>query len=113
MSSPPIRPQHVSATIIRRLFNSSQYPEQVKEGTLVPDIIHNDHIKHPKPFQGPYCTRSQIVRYLDSKGRWVVEIHQYLRPVRTLGASGQPDPKRLRIGNDIYIYKKRRKQQSR
>jgi len=35
----------------------------------------------------------------------VALVHQYLRSDGTLGASGQPDPKRIVIGNVVYATK--------
>jgi len=34
----------------------------------------------------------------------MVEIHRYLQPDGTLGASGRPDPKRVNMGDVIYKY---------
>jgi hypothetical protein len=48
-----------------------------------------------------------MIRYYDSHGQWLVEVHQYLRPDNTIGASGKAEPKRLRLGRDIYIAKKK------
>lgn len=69
-------------------------------------VISHNHLKAPKPFQGPFCTHSQIIRYYDNTNWLIVEIHQFLRPDQTLGASGQPDPKRLRSGDCLYAVKK-------
>jgi hypothetical protein len=41
----------------------------------------------------PYCTRSQIVGLVTSRGKQVVLAHRYLRPDGTIGASGLLDPK--------------------
>jgi hypothetical protein len=49
------------------------------------------------------CNHSQIIHYLDSQGNFLVTVHQYLRQGGSLGASGLPDPKRMRIGNEIWI----------
>ncbi len=65
-------------------------------------LIRNKVLRHPEMKGEPPGTRSQLIRYLDQKGSWVVEVHQYLRPDGTLGASGRPDPKRLRLGGIIY-----------
>jgi len=92
---------YVSRSELRRKFNDEGFRQLIGSGTLRSKRLSNRHLKEPAPWQGPFCTHSQHVRYLDSHGRLIVEIHQYLRPDGTLGASGKPDPKRLREGNRI------------
>ena len=53
----------------------------------------------------PFCTHGQMIRYISKSGSWCVEIFQYFRPDNKIGASGLPDPKRLRLRNTIYIVK--------
>jgi len=67
-------------------------------------FISNDHLKHKQRVKvnEPRCTRSQKIRYYEGR-KWVVTVHQYKRKNGTIGASGKPDPKRLRIGNKVYI----------
>lgn len=72
-------------------------------GQLVPKYLRNNHLKEPKIKGEPFCTRSQTIRYLDAAGQWAVVVHQYLRPDNTIGGSERPDPKRLRIGNTVFI----------
>ena len=84
------------------MFNDSQYPRMIAEGLLKSEYLWNGHLQNPEDWQGPWCTHSQTIRYLDNQGQWLVEVHQYLRPDGTLGASGIPDPKRLRIGDTVY-----------
>lgn len=43
----------------------------------------------------PPGTLSQIVAYLDSKGRQVAVVHQYLKRDGSIGGSGRPDPKKV------------------
>lgn len=74
----------------------------ITDGTLLPRVIRSDHLKDPQRVGEPLCTHSQMIRYVDQAGQWVVEIHQYLRHDNTIGASGRPDPKRLRIGGIVY-----------
>jgi len=92
---------YVSRSELRRKFNDGSFRQLIESGALRPKPLSNRHLKQPDPWQGPFCTHSQYVRYLDSHGRLIVEIHQYFRPNGTLGASGKPDPKRLREGNRI------------
>jgi hypothetical protein len=51
----------------------------------------------------PFCTRSQLISYLDDAGQEVARVHQYLQPDGTLGASGRPDPKRLLHDGILYF----------
>lgn len=98
--------QRIPLTTIRHLYNESQFPDMIAQGRLLPNYIRNGHLKEPGKVGEPYCTHSQFIRYLDINGQWVVEVHQYLRPDKTLGGKGKPDPKRLRIGNKVYIAEK-------
>jgi len=103
-TSPKENIERVSVDSIRSIFNRSQYPRQIKNGTLLPEYVRNDHMTHPEKVGEPQCTHSQFIRYCNGKGRWLVEVHQYFRSKdKTLGGSGQPDPKRLRVANKIYI----------
>jgi hypothetical protein len=98
----PDEVKHISEKSIRHMFNQSQYPFMITEGQLVPKFLRNDHLKKPEGKGEPYCTRSQTIRYSDKAGNWVVEVHQYFREDKTIGGSGRPDPKRLRIGNTVF-----------
>jgi hypothetical protein len=85
----------VSPKEIRELFNSGGYAQKVQDGELSTKNLRDGH---PSPASSgePPCTRSQIIAYLDHKGRRRVAIvHQYLRRDGKLGASGKPDPKKL------------------
>ena len=101
----PQQVKRVAPIIIRQKFDNSQYPAMIEKGELVPKYLRDKRLQNPseRRHPEPEGTRSQYVRYSDAKGRWCVEVHQYLRPDGTLGATGQRDPKRLRIGNIIYI----------
>lgn len=95
--------EHVSPDNIRKMFNESQYPMLIVNGRLKPELKRNSHLIEPQKRGEPHCTHAQLIRYLDNNGQWVVEVFQYLRPDKTIGASGKPDPKRMRIGNKIFI----------
>src|SRR5215831_17614223 len=97
--------KRVSPETIRTIFNNSQYPSLIASGHLVPHILSDRILQNPNLRGEPQGTRSQTIRYVDLAGQWVVEIHQYLRPDGSLGASGRPDPKRLRIAGTIFISK--------
>jgi len=87
--------QRVNATIIRHLFNERKYYERALCGELTVRLAR-DNIPDPPPKGQPAGTRSQILYYYES-GEPVAIVHQYLRPDGTLGGSGRPDPKELRI----------------
>lgn len=84
------------------MFNESGISKQITSGLLIPEYLRNDHLKHPEERGLPYCTRAQMIRYLDFSGQQVAEVFQYKRPDGNLGASGLPDPKRLWIGDKEY-----------
>jgi hypothetical protein len=96
-------PKYITFEEIRQLFNESNYPALIRTGQLRPEYIRNQPLKDPLQKNEPAGTRSQIIRYRDRNGQWMVVVHQYLRPNGTLGGSGLPDPKRLRIGNTVFI----------
>jgi hypothetical protein len=57
---------------------------------------------HPAPNQ-MFCTRSQTLECFDKDGNYLALLHQYKKPDGSIGASGKPDPKRLRIADTIYF----------
>ena len=63
----------------------------------------NDHLKKPETVGEPFCTHAQYIRYFDADNNWVADVFQYLRRDGTIGASGRPDPKRLRLGGQITL----------
>ena len=101
---PPLRIEvkYITEDSIREIYNASQYPSLITTGKLTKQYLSNSHLKEPEKRGEPWCTHSQFVRYCDEKGLWVVEVHQYLRPDNSLGASGKPDPKRLRVKNTVF-----------
>lgn len=84
--------QFVSPTELRRMFNEGKYLERAQAREFSERIIADRHPSKPKANE-PFCTRSQMVSYIDRGGREVVRFHRYLRTDGTLGASGKPDPK--------------------
>ena len=65
----------------------------IANGTLAAQYLRDAILHNPAAVGEPPGTRSQVIRYVDSAGLWIVEVHQFLRPNGTLGASGRPDPK--------------------
>jgi hypothetical protein len=75
----------------------------MSSGQLRPMPLRDAHLTQPERRGEPWCTQGQMVRYVDADGQWLVEVFQYARPDGTIGASGMPDPKRLRVGSTIYV----------
>jgi hypothetical protein len=91
---------NVSAETLRKLFNESGYWELAKQGKLLEKVYSQ---APPQKRSGePPGTLSQIVAYLDSQGRQVAIVHQYLRKDGSIGGSGRPDPKKLFYQGNLY-----------
>jgi hypothetical protein len=91
----------VSAPQLRRMFDE-HCAESITAGHLQPILEKSDH---PAPLRSgqPFCTQSQYISYRNPAGETVAGVHQYLRPDGTIGGSGRPDPKRLVVGDRVYI----------
>ena len=89
------------------MFNNSQLPELIERGEITPRQLRDAHLEQPERVGESYCTRGQMLRYVDEGGTLLVEVFQYLRPDGSLGASGRPDPKRMRVGNEIWRVERR------
>lgn len=87
---------------LRDLFNRHQFYAQVQSGVLIAKVKKDRHPSLPLAKE-PFCTRSQLVYYYNQDGDQVAIVHQYLRTDGTLGLSGKPDPKKLRVDDVIYI----------
>jgi hypothetical protein len=44
-----------------------------------------------------------MVAYVNSNDEEIALVHQYVKPDGSFGGSGQPDPKRLRQGDFLYL----------
>ena len=92
----------VPAWQLRKMFNDGRYYERLLAGELLGVVGDNRHPSAPAAAE-PVCTRSQVVHYYDVQSMTkVAVVHQYLRQDGTLGASGRPDPKRIKDGDTIY-----------
>lgn len=92
----------VPASQLRQMFNDGRYYERFLAGELLAVVGDDRHPSAPAANE-PSCTRSQIVHYYDVQQRKkVAVVHQYLRPDGSLGASGRPDPKRIKEGDTLY-----------
>ncbi|MGH2397938.1 MAG: hypothetical protein ACRDFW_13385 [bacterium] len=92
----------VSPRELRRMFNEGRYAARAAQGEFTTHVVVNGHPTSPRA-PVPFCTRSQEIVLRDRTGREVVAWHQYLKPDGTLGASGQPDPKRLLKDGVLYV----------
>jgi len=86
---------------LRQLFNDGNFWERAQKGEFLQIIDKQSHLDPSKTTEPP-CTHSQMVDYVDDNGVEVARVHQYRRPDNSLGGSGRPDPKKLRIGNIIF-----------
>ncbi len=97
----------VPVTRLRNHFNASDLYRQIETGALLPDKRLDDrHLRNPELRRDPepFCTRHQILRYLDPvTGAIILETSHFLHSDGTLGASGRPDPKRMRVGNELWL----------
>jgi hypothetical protein len=99
--NPPIPPKRVTEWKMRWLFQRHHFLAKVSNGELVPSITRDTHPSRTVANE-PFCTRTQEISYLDGNRQEVARVHQYLRTNGTIGASGRPDPKRLKIGTQLY-----------
>lgn len=90
------------------MFNEGNYWQRAAAGEFQQVVLES---RHPSltAANEPFCTYSQMVSYRDEEGKEVARVHQYVRPDGSVGASGKPDPKRLRIGNILYYLGKAKK----
>jgi hypothetical protein len=91
----------VSSSTIQRIFNANDYWGRAKSGEFTQKILKDGHPSPPLADE-PFCTKSQIVEYVDRSGNTVAHVHQYVRTDGTLGASGRPDPKALCHNGVLY-----------
>lgn len=84
------------------MFRRYEYEARAETGQLMMRVLRDGHPSPPRAGL-PFCTRSQIIAYLDAKGDEVGMAHRYLKPDGTLGASGRPDPKRLLVDGVLYV----------
>jgi hypothetical protein len=93
---------------LRRLFDYSNYWERATKGEFDKVVIgrHTPDSKNEPP-----GTESQMISIRDKKGFEVARVHAYVRPDKTLGASGKPDPKAVydEVGHTIYLQERKQK----
>lgn len=101
MSTNPLPVIRITSEEMRRKFNDLQFPERVAHGEIH-EVITRDAHPSPQKADEPDCTRSQEISYRDQDGNELARAHRYLRPDGEIGASGLPDPKRLRQGDTLF-----------
>lgn len=85
------------------MFNDGAYLERLSRGELTMVVIADRQPRVLNAGQGPPGTRSQIVQLRRRDGSVVVQLHRYLRPDGSLGASGRMDPKRIYLTDRIVV----------
>lgn len=86
------------------MFNEEQFEERVKKGEIKVVLIHSGI---PSPEVGlPSGSRTEMISYRDINGLELARAHQYVLPDGTIGASGQPDPKRILKDGKLYRIEK-------
>jgi hypothetical protein len=91
----------VSKDELRQLFNDQRYWERAEAGEFRQQILRDGHPSPPLANE-PFCTRSQIVAYINRYGNQVAMVHQYRRPDGTIGLHGRPDPKTVLFNLELY-----------
>ena len=103
--------RYVEAEAMRQAFNQAQLYHRLLAGELEASARDESHLSRARAakLKSPFCTRRQMVAYKE-QGQLIAVVNQYLRPDGTLGASGLPDPKWLRVGDNIWKYRPRSRQ---
>jgi len=101
--------RYVKAETLCEKYNNGNYAKMIDKGLMQFEMLNDNHLNSPEPFKGPYCTRSQTIRYKHTDGTLAVELHRYLRPDGTFGASGRPEPKRLSVGDELWAVPARKR----
>jgi hypothetical protein len=86
---------------MRKIFNDGNYWQRATSGDLRAIVLEDAHPSRTLANE-PFCTHSQMVSYRDADNNEVARVHQYLRPDKTIGASGRPDPKRILENGILY-----------
>ncbi len=89
-------------THLRELFNNSPYPRMIEDGTLIGQITDDVPMTNPRKINAPPGARWQYIRYQTRAGERLVDVHRFLLPDGTLGASGRPDPKRMVVFGIVF-----------
>ena len=84
------------------MFSEGDYIARAARGELQEVVMKSGHPSPPRANE-PFCTRSQIIAYLDRGGKKLAIAHRYVRPDGTIGLSGLPDPKTILQGDTLFL----------
>ena len=108
MTDEPVRIIRLDPSGLRKLFNDDlKVLEGVREGRIREKPVESKHPSEPKARE-PFCTQSQMISYIGPDGHEVARAHRYLRTDGTIGASGLPDPKRVKKDGVLYAEKSKK-----
>jgi hypothetical protein len=101
---PPPR-QKVTQRALQDLFNEAGIEVMRARDELSEEVLASRTVgkKDRVKLRLPPGSESQFVVYIDSRGRHIAKVHRYRKPDGSLGASGKPDPKWLRLGGVVYF----------
>ena len=88
-----------SADEVRAVFNADVVPRYL-DGELS-ELTQDSSAAHPVSGQ-PRGTRSERVVYYDG-GKPVAVAHRFVAPDGSIGGSGLPDPKAVRLGDEWLV----------
>jgi len=100
--SPDYTTEAVDPEVLRRFFSDGDFETRAARGELTTRVRLRSERPTPAGLGEPPGTVSHILRYFDKDGRVVAIVHEYVLPDGSLGASGQRDPKWVRIGDKAY-----------
>jgi hypothetical protein len=92
---------YVSKKAIREAFNAQGFPEKIRKG-FVSERVQKSSPAPPLNFLKPGSI-SRSVLYVGGNGKKLALVHEYRQPDNSLGASGQPDPKHLLVGDELWV----------
>src|SRR3954468_11316707 len=96
------KPVYVSKAQIREAFNAHDFPEKIRKG----EVSTRVEISNPAPSHLTFWqpgTMSRLVVYVGGNGTKLATVHEYRLPDGSIGASGFADPKRLVVGEELWI----------
>jgi len=94
--------ERIDSSRIQEIFNNSQELQRLVSENVNRTQLKRKHLKEPREKNLPWCTHSESFRYQNDSETHSVVVHQYTLPDGGIGASGLPDPKRIRIFHMTY-----------
>jgi hypothetical protein len=96
------KPVYVSKRAIRDAFNAEGFPEKIRKGLVSVRVEKSWEAPPGRLFLKPGAI-SRSLLYIGGNGKKLALVHEYRQPDGSLGASGQPDPKWLLVGDELWI----------